>query len=106
MDAAFPRRRRRERRKGALRQESLERPSQNAPDTVTDARILETHAKTTGDLSSSWGRVSLTLTPKSGCAAATLEVRFTSLAVKRAGKWLYLVDHASMPAGPPSPPAR
>jgi uncharacterized protein (TIGR02246 family) len=69
--------------------------------TVTDARILETHGKTAGDFSSSWGRGELTLAPKAGGPATAFEVRFTAIAVKRAGKWLYLVDHASAPMPPP-----
>ena len=73
--------------------------------TISDAKILDSHSKSSGDLSTSWGEVSLTLTPKTGGAPVTLKVRATSVAVRRGGKWLYLNDHASVPL-PPAPPAR
>jgi uncharacterized protein (TIGR02246 family) len=73
------------------------------PNTAKDARVTESHYETSGNLSTGWGRVTLTLVPKAGGSPQTLDVRFTDVAVKRGGKWLYLVDHASAPLPPPQP---
>jgi len=72
------------------------------PNTAREAKVLERHYKTSGNVSTGWGRVALTLVPKAGGNPQTLEVRFTDVAVKRSGKWLYLVDHASVPLPPPA----
>ena len=69
--------------------------------TVTDARFTERSYKTSGDVSTGWGRFSMTLQPKAGGAPMTMEGRFTEVAVKKGGKWLYAVDHASTPLPPP-----
>jgi hypothetical protein len=41
------------------------------------------------------------MTPKAGGAPQTMTVRVTTGVKKINGKWLYVVDHASVPAGPP-----
>ena len=69
--------------------------------TVSDAKILESHSKNSGDLSTSWGEVSLTTKPKAGGEPTTFKVRATSVAARRGGKWLYITDHASAPLPPP-----
>jgi uncharacterized protein (TIGR02246 family) len=69
--------------------------------TVTEVRLYETAYRTSGDLSTGLGRFSMTLQPKAGGAPFTLEGRFTDVAVKKDGKWLYVVDHASAPLPPP-----
>jgi uncharacterized protein (TIGR02246 family) len=71
------------------------------PNTARDAKVLESHYKTSGNLSTGWGRVVLTLVPKAGGDPQTVEVRFTVVAEKRGGHWLYIVDHASVPLPPP-----
>jgi uncharacterized protein (TIGR02246 family) len=72
-----------------------------AANTVKDARVTEGHYQTYGSYSSGWGHGTLTLVPKAGGSPVTMEVRITAVAVKRGGKWLYLVDHASAPLPPP-----
>jgi uncharacterized protein (TIGR02246 family) len=69
--------------------------------TVTECRLYETGYRTSGDTSIGWGRFSMTFQPKAGGAPATLEGRFSDVAVKKAGKWLYILDHASAPLPPP-----
>ena len=69
--------------------------------TVAECRLYETGYKTSGDTSIGWGRFSMTLQAKAGGAAATLEGRFTDVAVKKGGKWHYILDHASAPLPPP-----
>ena len=69
--------------------------------TVTECKLFETGYKTSGDTAFGWGRFSMTFQPKAGGAPATLEGRFSDVAVKKAGKWLYILDHASAPLPPP-----
>ncbi len=56
--------------------------------------------------STSWasGRFTMTMEPKAGGAPQTMEGRFTSVAERKGGKWLYVSDHASIPMPPPSTP--
>ncbi len=70
--------------------------------TVTECKLYETGYRTSGDTSMGWGRFSLTFQPKAGGAPATLEGRYSDVAVKKDGKWLYILDHASAPL-PPAP---
>ncbi|MCI0415602.1 nuclear transport factor 2 family protein [bacterium] len=58
-----------------------------------------------GDLSFAWGRYSVTLVPKAGGEPIQMEGRFSDTSRKINGKWLYIVDHASMNP-PPPPPAK
>ena len=72
--------------------------------TVKEAKILDAHHKNVGDLSYAWGRFSITLVPKAGGEPVTMEGRFSDVSQKINGKWLYIVDHASM--NPPPPQAQ
>ena len=72
-----------------------------AANKVTMATLSNTHYETSGNLSVGWGDFSLTLSPKSGGEPVTLSGRFSVIAKKRAGTWVYVVDHAS--ATPPDP---
>ena len=65
-------------------------------------RLYESAYRTSGSLSVGWGRFALILTPKAGGAPVTLEGRFSDIAAKKGGKWMYIVDHASAPLAPPS----
>jgi uncharacterized protein (TIGR02246 family) len=67
--------------------------------TITDVQI-NTQYQTVGDLSISFGTAMLTMVPKTGGSPTQMTVRVTSAAKKIGGKWLYVVDHASVPAGP------
>jgi uncharacterized protein (TIGR02246 family) len=73
--------------------------------TVKDAKMLDARYETSGNFSMGWGHATLTVVPKAGGDPQTMEVRFTAIAVKRGGKWLYVNDHASAPL-PPPPPAK
>jgi uncharacterized protein (TIGR02246 family) len=71
---------------------------------VMDAQTMNVHYKTTGDVSLAWGQFHITLMPKSGGDPITMTGRFTEVAEKRNGKWVYTVDHASAdPAPKPMP---
>jgi uncharacterized protein (TIGR02246 family) len=68
--------------------------------TVKDATSEGTY-ETTGDTSVGWGFWSLTVVPKGGGEPIPMKGRATVLVKKIGGKWLYVVDHASVPLPPP-----
>lgn len=70
--------------------------------TVRDMTMNYDYTATSGNLAVSSGNFSMTIEPKAGGAAQTMEGRFTSVAIRKGGKWLYVVDHASAPMAPPA----
>ncbi len=74
-----------------------------AANTVTGATFANTHYQTSGNLSVGWGDFTLTLSPKSGGSPVSLSGRFSVIAGKESGKWVYVVDHASAHPAPPAP---
>lgn len=71
--------------------------------TIQDAVLSEAQYRTAGNVAVSWGHYTLTLAPKAGGAPVTLRGRFTGVAERRAGRWLYVADHASDDPPPPAP---
>lgn len=71
--------------------------------TVKDAKVEGTY-ETMGDTSIGWGVWSLTAVPKAGGEPIEMKGRSTVVAKKIGGKWLFVVDHASVPLPPPPPP--
>lgn len=71
--------------------------------TVKDVTSESTY-ETTGDTSLGWGVWSLTVVPKGGGDPIPMKGRATVVVKKIGGKWLYVVDHASVPL--PSPPPK
>jgi uncharacterized protein (TIGR02246 family) len=65
--------------------------------TVTEASIVATY-DTVGDLSVGHGTATLTYSPKGGGSPLVTSVRVTAAARRINGKWLYIVDHVSVPA--------
>jgi uncharacterized protein (TIGR02246 family) len=74
-----------------------------AANTVTGATLADTHYQTSGNLSVGWGNFTLTLSPKAGGNPVTLSGRFSVIAKKEGGTWVYVVDHASAHPAPPTP---
>jgi len=72
--------------------------------TVTAASLANTHYQTSGNLSVGWGNFTLTLSPKAGGNPVTLSGRFSVIARKEGGMWVYVVYHASAHPAPPTPP--
>ena len=70
--------------------------------TVKDASSEGTY-QTTGDTSLGWGHWSMTVAPKGGGDPMVMKGRATVVVKRMGGKWLYVVDHASVPLAPPSP---
>ena len=69
--------------------------------TVQSAMITDSHYQTLGDTSIGWGRFTLKMVPKAGGDPIQMDGRFTAVAKKIGGKWLYVTDHASSPMPPP-----
>jgi ketosteroid isomerase-like protein len=68
--------------------------------TVKEVVLSDTGYRTMGKVSVGWGRFSLTLAPKSGGSPVVMTGRYTDIAERRGGRWVYIVDHASAePAG-------
>ena len=74
-----------------------------AANTVTGATLTNTHYQTSGNLSVGWGNFTLTLSPKAGGNSVTLSGRFSVIARKEGGTWVYVVDHASADPAPATP---
>ncbi len=70
--------------------------------TVTEMSLTPDFDTTSGNLAASSGTFSMTITPKGGGAAMTMQGRYSSVASRKSGKWLYLSDHASVPLPPPA----
>jgi uncharacterized protein (TIGR02246 family) len=71
--------------------------------TVRDMTLTYDYTTSSGNLAVSSGNFSMTVEPKAGGAAQTMEGRFSSVATRKGGKWMYVVDHASVPIPPPAP---
>lgn len=67
---------------------------------VTAMTLTPEFESTSGNLAASSGTFSMTVEPKAGGAAQTMEGRYSSAAVKKNGKWMYVSDHASVPMAP------
>ena len=70
--------------------------------TVTAMTLTQDFETTSGNLAASSGTFSMTVTPKGGGAAQTMEGRYSSVAVRKGGKWMYVSDHASLPMPAPA----
>jgi uncharacterized protein (TIGR02246 family) len=70
--------------------------------TIQDATLTELGSKTIGSDSVAWGSFTMTSVPKSGGKPVVETGRYTEVARKVKGKWVYIVDHASDDP-PPAP---
>jgi uncharacterized protein (TIGR02246 family) len=69
--------------------------------TVKDASITSSY-ETIGDTSLGHGHWTLTVAPKAGGDPMPMTGRASVVTKKIGGKWLYVVDHASVPLPPPA----
>lgn len=67
--------------------------------TITGAAFTDTHYQTVGESSVGYGNFKLTMQPKGGGDPVVMTGRYSVVAVKRDGRWVYIMDHAS--AHPP-----
>ena len=74
-----------------------------AANTIKDVSFSETHYTTVGERSVGWGRFSLSLVPKGSDRPVVALGRFTEVAERRGGRWIYVLDHASAEPAPAKP---
>jgi uncharacterized protein (TIGR02246 family) len=74
-----------------------------ASNTLRDVKIDGERYETRSDISTGWGRFTMTLVPKTGGEPVTFGGRFTAVAKRTGGRWFYIVDHASAPLPAPAP---
>jgi ketosteroid isomerase-like protein len=65
--------------------------------------LIDPHYRAIGDAVLSYGRWKMVMPNPQGGAPIELTGRFTDVKAERNGKWVYLVDHASVPFAPPAP---
>ncbi len=65
--------------------------------------FTESHQIPAGDVVIGWGLWRMTLTPPDGTPQEMVG-RYTDVKAERDGKWVYLLDHASVPLPPPPEP--
>jgi len=63
--------------------------------TVLAASESDASYRRMGNVSAGWGKFSLTLQPKAGGNPIVMSGRFSEVAERRNGHWVYIVDHAS-----------
>jgi len=66
--------------------------------------MTETHEIPAGDKVIGWGLIRLTMPGPDG-QEVEMVGRYTDVKAERDGKWVYLIDHASMPLPAPEEPA-
>jgi len=66
-----------------------------------DLTLTDMNYKVAGDMVISWGLWRMTL-PDGNGGTMELTGRYTDVKAKRDGKWVYILDHASVPLTPPS----
>ena len=69
---------------------------------VKEFRLTKQEYRVLGDAVLGWGLFTLTTVPSLG-PEVTIEGRYTEIIAKRDGKWVYTVDHASVPLNPNAP---
>jgi ketosteroid isomerase-like protein len=71
--------------------------------TIVSASLPETHYDNSGKIAVGWGRYNLTVIEKSSGQTNVWAGRFTELAERRNGRWVYILDHASPDPEPMAP---
>ncbi len=69
--------------------------------TITGAAFTDTHYEMVGETSLGYGNFKLTMQPKGGGDPIVMKGRYSVVAKKQDGRWVYVMDHAS--AHPPPP---
>jgi len=75
--------------------------SANMPDFSLE--LTERNYKVAGEMVIGWGKWRMTITLPEGDPIA-MEGRFTDVKAEKNSKWVYILDHASVPLPPPPPP--
>ena len=64
---------------------------------VIEVDVIDVHLEESGDIAASWGQFSMTVEPVGGGEPVLMQGRFTDVAKRIDGDWLYVADHASLP---------
>jgi uncharacterized protein (TIGR02246 family) len=65
-------------------------------------QVLEGHHVVVGDAVASWGLFTITMpAPDESAVGISISGRYTDLKAERDGRWVYLMDHASVPMPAP-----
>lgn len=65
---------------------------------VIDARLTEKHMEVMGDTAVAWGLFKLMVEPVAGGDPFEMTGRYMDVARNFEGEWMYIADHASVPA--------
>ncbi len=68
---------------------------------VISLELIDPQEEVVGDTAIAWGLWAMTFAPKAGGASVSMEGRFMDMSKKIDGRWLYVVDHVSVPFVPP-----
>lgn len=71
-----------------------------AANTVQDGSVDEQGSEMMGDTAVSWGTFEMTVAPQGGGETSRLSGRFMDVAKQIDGRWVYVVDHLSLPMQP------
>jgi len=82
--------------------DGLQQTVANMPNATFE--LTETNYKAVGDVVIGWGKWRLTMTP-SGGEPVVIDGRYTDVKAERDGKWVYILDHGSVPLPPPPAPS-
>ena len=69
--------------------------------TITGVVFTDTHYETVGVTSLGYGNFKLTMQPKAGGDPIVMEGRYSVVAKKEDGRWVYVMDHVSTHPPPP-----
>jgi len=65
---------------------------------VTAARLSNEHMEVLGDTAVAWGLFTIMAEPVAGGESVELHGRYMDVSRRIDGRWLYIADHASIPA--------
>ena len=66
--------------------------------TIKKVELSGTYMETFGDTAAAWGLFTMLVEPTEGGEAFEMQGRFMDVAKEVDGSWLYIADHASVPA--------
>ncbi len=66
--------------------------------TIKEVALSGTYMETFGDTAAAWGLFTMLVEPAGGGEAFEMQGRFMDVAKNVDGSWLYIADHASVPA--------
>ena len=65
---------------------------------VVDIKLHNSHREIREDLAAAWGQFVMHAIPTGATEAIEMKGRYMDVSLNRDGRWLYIADHASVPA--------